>query len=104
MESVLKIPFALTSEDAAILDSQSRICNWAYNHLLEVALKERKKFIEEGDKNAGELGSFKKVRNLRQIPAHKIVTDQFDQEIFHRQRQLVNDAYAAMKCSSHYLT
>ena len=53
MESVLKIRWKIGPQDAAALDGQSRICNWAYNYLLETCNEYRKKFIEQGDKDAG---------------------------------------------------
>ncbi|ABM01994.1 diverged AAA-family ATPase containing protein [Psychromonas ingrahamii 37] len=41
--------------------------------------------------------TFKKVRRLRQQPAHKVNTNVFDQGIFKKQRELVIDAYDAVR-------
>lgn len=43
------------------------------------------------------LATLKRVRNLRQSPAHAINEDVFDQKYFHDQRQLVLDAYSAIR-------
>jgi hypothetical protein len=43
------------------------------------------------------ISSFKKVRKLRQNPAHKINPDAFDQVIFKKQREIVIDAYDAVR-------
>ncbi|MCH8493676.1 MAG: AAA family ATPase [Idiomarina sp.] len=43
------------------------------------------------------LASFRKVRKLRQKPAHSVREDEFDQKYFHEQRSLVMDAYAAVR-------
>ena len=65
MNSVLKIPMKLSPEDSAIINGQSRICNWAYNHLLEIAMSERHKFISSNDKEAAKLVYSKRgLRNL----------------------------------------
>ena len=40
---------------------------------------------------------FRKVRQLRQKPAHKVNTDSFDQEYFKSQRQLIIDAYDSLR-------
>ena len=55
----------LSPEDSAALDGQSRICNWAYNHLLERAISERQKFITSNDKEAFKLVYSK--RGLRDL-------------------------------------
>ena len=65
MNSVLKIPMKLSPEDSAALDGQSRICNWAYNHLLERAISERQKFIASNDKDAAKIVYSK--RGLRDL-------------------------------------
>lgn len=41
--------------------------------------------------------TLKRVRSLRQSPAHAINEDMFDQKYFHDQRQLVLDAYSAIR-------
>ncbi|PHV19149.1 AAA family ATPase [Janthinobacterium sp. BJB446] len=43
------------------------------------------------------IASFKKVRKLRQAPAHKVNADAFDQEIFLKQRDIVIEAYDAVR-------
>ncbi len=43
------------------------------------------------------LVAFKKVRKLRQKPAHSIRENEFDQRYFHDQRSLVMDAYDAVR-------
>lgn len=43
------------------------------------------------------LASFRKVRKLRQKPAHSVREDEFDQKYFHEQRSLVIDAYGAVR-------
>jgi hypothetical protein len=43
------------------------------------------------------LASFRKVRKLRQKPAHSVREDEFDQKYFHEQRSLIMDAYAAVR-------
>lgn len=45
----------------------------------------------------GMLASFRKVRNLRQTPAHKVNADAFDQEHFRKQREIVVNAYDAVR-------
>ena len=65
MDSVIKIRVTLSERDQAVLDGQSRICNWAYNHLLDTARKQRQRFIETGDKEAGKTVYSKRgLRNL----------------------------------------
>src|ERR1700722_2132525 len=44
--SALKLPLKVDEESAAILDGQSKICNWLYNHLLDNANYLKKTFIE----------------------------------------------------------
>jgi hypothetical protein len=41
--------------------------------------------------------AFRQVRQLRQKPAHAVQVEQFDQEYFREQRQLVIGAYAAVR-------
>lgn len=43
------------------------------------------------------LATFRKVRKLRQKPAHTIEGDRFDQNIFKQQRELVMDSYEAVR-------
>lgn len=41
--------------------------------------------------------TFRKVRQLRQKPAHKVNADAFDQELFKQQREIVINAYDAVR-------
>ena len=43
------------------------------------------------------LATFRKVRNLRQKPAHKVDENSFDQEIIKKQREIVLSAYSAVR-------
>ena len=43
------------------------------------------------------LASFRKVRKLRQKPAHSVREDEFDQKYFHEQRSLIMEAYGAVR-------
>lgn len=43
------------------------------------------------------IATFKKVRKLRQKPAHKVNADSFDQEIFKKQRTIVVDVYDSVR-------
>lgn len=43
------------------------------------------------------LASFRKVRKLRQKPAHSVREDEFDQKYLHEQRSLIMDAYGAVR-------
>lgn len=43
------------------------------------------------------ISSFKKVRKLRMKPAHSLVDNNFDQEFFKQQRELIKKAYSAVK-------
>jgi hypothetical protein len=49
------------------------------------------------------IGAFRKVRQLRQKPAHVVEEDRFDQEYFREQRQLIIDTYAAVRTLRHML-
>jgi len=41
--------------------------------------------------------TFRKVRQLRQKPAHKVNTDSFEQDLFKKQREIVANAYDAVR-------
>jgi hypothetical protein len=57
-----KMEIIFSKEDEAVLDGQSKICNWLYNHLLEMVKKEDYK---NGNKNEYLTGSSSKMeRNL----------------------------------------
>lgn len=43
------------------------------------------------------LDTFKDIRKLRQKPAHGIRADEYDEKLFKRQRQLMMDAYGALR-------
>lgn len=43
------------------------------------------------------IGPFKKVRKLRQNPAHAINEDKFDQQYLHQQREIMIEAYDAIR-------
>ena len=43
------------------------------------------------------IATFKKVRKLRQKPAHKVNTDSFNQDIFKKQRQIIINSYDAIR-------
>lgn len=43
------------------------------------------------------IAAFRKVRRLRQKPAHAVDADTFDQKFFHRQRELIISAYTAIR-------
>ncbi len=50
MKYAIKIEYILDEQNKNVLDGQSRICNWAFNHLLKVANDLKKDFIKTGDK------------------------------------------------------
>ena len=55
MKSAIKIKLNLNPEIQLILDSQSRIANWLYNHLLEHANQLRTEYIKNQDKIIGKI-------------------------------------------------
>lgn len=58
----------------------------------------RQEFIVEDRKPIEEMiAAFKKIRNLRQRPAHSIDEDIFDQQYFKQQRELMLEAYAGVR-------
>ena len=54
MKVVVKIPLLVGSQEAAVLDSQSRIANWLYNKLLEQANTLRQQYREAQDQQRRE--------------------------------------------------
>jgi hypothetical protein len=57
-----------------------------------------RKFRPEDPKDLQILvGAFRKVRNLRQKPAHAVNDNKFDQENFKKQREIIIEAYAAIR-------
>ena len=70
MRSAVKMPLLVGEQEAAILDSQSKIANWLYNKLLEQANALRKQYRETQDKQVGlTLYTERGLRNL--IPGLK---------------------------------
>jgi len=70
--SGLKIKLEVDSRTAAVLDSQSKICNWLYNHLLERAHELRARFVvSDGQDSEAALAVYSRrgLRNL--IPGLK---------------------------------
>ncbi len=53
MRSAVKMPLLVGEQEAAILDSQSRIANWLYNKLLEFANALRVQYQGSQDKDVG---------------------------------------------------
>ncbi len=53
MRSAVKIPLVVTEQQAAILDGQSKIANWLYNKLLEIANGLRQQYRGSQDKEVG---------------------------------------------------
>ncbi len=71
MRSVVKIALEVTKEQAATLDSQSKIANWLYNKLLERANELRRQYRETQDKEVGRaLYTERGLRDL--VPALKV--------------------------------
>lgn len=71
MKSVVKIALEVTKDQAAILDSQSKIANWLYNKLLERANALRKQYRQTQDKAVGRtLYAERGLRDL--VPALKV--------------------------------
>ncbi len=65
MRSAVKMLLLVGEQEAAILDSQSKIANWLYNNLLEQANALRKQYRETQDKQIGlTLYSERGLRNL----------------------------------------
>lgn len=65
MEAVLKLRLYLDEESARVLDGQSKIANWLYNHLLEEAKNLREVYRNTGDSGAGQtLYTKRGLRNL----------------------------------------
>jgi putative transposase len=70
MRSVVKIALEVTEQQASILDSQSKMANWLYNKLLEVANELREQYRATQDKEVGRtLYTERGLRDL--IPACK---------------------------------
>jgi putative transposase len=54
-----KVQVIFSKEDRAVLDGQSKICNWMYNILLEISIKDYTENNNEGNLLQG--------RNLRDL-------------------------------------
>ena len=65
MEYTIKIPITATEETYRILDSQSKILNWCYNHLLGIANELKKSYIET--QNASIASTLYTKRGLRNL-------------------------------------
>ena len=55
MKSAVKISLLVDEQDARILDGQSRITNWLYNQLLELANDLRQRYRATQDKQVGKM-------------------------------------------------
>lgn len=67
----LKLEIDIDAKSAQELDGQSKICNWLYNHLLNIGLEKKKQFIETQDPDAAKTVYTKRgLRNL--VPAIKL--------------------------------
>lgn len=64
--------------------------------LLEEWLSQQVRLPDSGPKDEM-MATFRKIRKLRQLPAHKVDEDAFDQQLFKEQRQLVLEAYKAVR-------
>ncbi len=61
----IKLELEAEEKEFISLDGQSRICNWLYNHLLEMANKHKEIFVETQDTNAAKIVYSKRgLRNL----------------------------------------
>jgi putative transposase len=71
MRSSVKIPLLIGEQEASMLDGQSRIANWLYNQLLEMANGLRQQYREHQDPAVGrQLYTERGLRDL--IPALKV--------------------------------
>jgi putative transposase len=61
----IEVEFEATA--AAILDSQSKICNWLYNHLLEQANQLKQQFKASGGKDSAAAKTVYSKRGLRNL-------------------------------------
>jgi len=65
MKTVIKLQLAPSEKEIAILDSQSRMCNWLYNNLLSTANELRQNYIETQSQDIAKiLYSKRGLRNL----------------------------------------
>lgn len=63
--SALKLKIEADELSTSLLDGQSRICNWLYNHLLEMGQQLKQEFIQSGNKEAAK--TFYTERGLRNL-------------------------------------
>ena len=62
---VLKLKLEADVQIMNDLDGQSRICNWLYNHLLEIGQRLKQEFIQSGNKESAKtLYTERGLRNL----------------------------------------
>ena len=62
---VIKVPLILKTEEEKIIDGQSKILNWTYNHLLQIANGLRAEYVENQDKDiVNTLYTKRGLRNL----------------------------------------
>src|SRR3989338_5340785 len=67
---VIRLQLTPSLENVDVLDGQSRICNWLYNHLVEEAAKLKEQFLKNQDPTAAKnLYTKRGLRNL--VPAIK---------------------------------
>ena len=63
--TVLKLLLDPITEDTSVIDGQSRICNWLYNHLVEKATLFRREFCETQNSDTAKMLYTKRgLRNL----------------------------------------
>jgi putative transposase len=71
MRSAVKIALEVTEGQAALLDSQSKMTNWLYNHLLEIANGLQQQYRQSQDKQVGKtLYTERGLRDL--LPSLKV--------------------------------
>lgn len=87
----IDLEFEETRSDGKIIVSQKGSIQ-----LLELWIN---KYFRTPDKTKIDtmISTFKKVRKLRQKPAHRVNTNSFNQDIFRKQRDIVIDAYDAIR-------
>lgn len=77
-------------------DGRVQVCNKGTLQILDDWVR---KFFKPYDWNAWDvsIASLRKVRKMRQKPAHVINKDQFSQDYFKQQRELIIEAYTAIR-------
>jgi hypothetical protein len=69
MRSAVKIPLLVDEREAAVLDGQSRIANWLYNKLLEIAHDLRTQYRASQDQAVGR--TLYTERGTTPLPSHQ---------------------------------